>query len=75
MRPQDGGQITNQAAVGSDVDDQNTANNSASATTTVDPVADLSMTKSDSPDPLLAGELLTYSIGGPQRRAFERHPR
>jgi uncharacterized repeat protein (TIGR01451 family) len=63
VRPQDGGEITNEAAVGSDVDDPNTADNSASATTTVDPVADLSLTKSDSPDPLLAGEQLTYSLG------------
>ena len=31
------------------------ANNSASATTTVDPVADLSITKSDSPDPVSSG--------------------
>ena len=38
-------------------------NNSASATTTVTPVADLSLTKSDSPDPVLAGELLTYTLG------------
>ena len=40
-------------------------NNAASATTTVDPAADLSLTKSDSPDPVLAGELLTYT---PERR-------
>ena len=38
----------------------------ASAETTVDPVADLSLTKSDSPDPVLAGELLTYTL---RRRA------
>ncbi len=63
MHPQDGGSITNQASVSSPVDDQNTGNNSASAATTVNPVADLSITKSDSPDPLLAGELLTYTLG------------
>ena len=38
------------------------ANNSASAETTVDPAADLSLTKTDSPDPVLAGELLTYTL-------------
>ena len=37
-------------------------NNSASATTTVDPVADLSLTKTDSPDPVLAGQQLTYTL-------------
>ena len=31
-------------------------NNSASASTTVDPVADLSLTKTDSPDPVLSGQ-------------------
>ena len=38
-------------------------NNAASATTTVDPVADLSLTKSDSPDPVLSGHELTYTLG------------
>ena len=31
--------------------------------------ADLSLTKSDSPDPVLAGELLTYTLDGRQRRS------
>ena len=39
--------------------DSNTANNSATTETTVDPAADLSLTKSDSPDPVLAGEIVT----------------
>ena len=43
--------------------------------TTVDPVADLSLTKTDSPDPVLAGELLTYTLTRPERRALERHRR
>ena len=34
-------------------------------TTTVDPAADLSLTKSDSPDPVLAGQLLTYTLERP----------
>ena len=42
--------------------DPDSANNAASAETTVDPAADLSLTKSDSPDPVLAGQLLTYSL-------------
>ena len=62
VRPQEGGQITNQAGVSSDVADQAPGNNSASTETTVDPAADLSLTKTDSPDPVLAGELLTYTL-------------
>ena len=62
VRPQEGGQITNQATVGSDAGDPNTANNSASAQTTVTSVADLALTKGDSPDPVLAGEVLTYLL-------------
>ena len=38
------------------------ANNSASAATTVNPVADLSVTKTDSPDPVLVGQELTYTL-------------
>ena len=62
VRPQAAGTITNQASVASDQGDSNTADNSASSETTVDPAADLSLTKSDSPDPVLAGELLTYTL-------------
>ena len=50
--------------------DPDTNDNAATADTTVRPSADLSLTKSDSPDPVQAGELLTYSLGvhnaGPQ---------
>src|SRR6185312_5436223 len=63
------GTITNQATVSATTSDPSAANNSASATTTVDPAADLSITKSDAPDPVLAGQLLTYTLtaqnGGP----------
>jgi uncharacterized repeat protein (TIGR01451 family) len=62
VRPQSAGSITNQASVSSSVADSNSANNSASASTTVNPAADLSLTKSDSPDPVLAGQLLTYTL-------------
>ena len=62
VRPQSDGTITNQASVASDEGDSNTADNSAASETTVNPAADLSLTKSDSPDPVLAGELLTYTL-------------
>ena len=48
-------------------------NNAASAETTVDPAADLSLTKSDSPDPVLAGQLLTYSYGVANAGPVQRH--
>jgi uncharacterized repeat protein (TIGR01451 family) len=57
------GSITNDAGVVSTATDPNNANNSASATTTVRPVSDLGLTKSDAPDPVLAGQLLTYTLG------------
>ena len=70
VRPQSAGQITNEASVTSDLADPDLADNSASAETTVDPAADLSLSKTDAPDPVLAGELLTYSLtvhnSGPQ---------
>ena len=62
VRPQGAGSITNNATVSSSIFDPNSADNSASAETTVNPAADLSLTKSDSPDPVPAGELLTYSL-------------
>ena len=69
VRPQNGGDITNQASVSSDAGDPVPGNNSAASTTAVTPAADLSLTKDDSPDPVLAGELLTYTLtahnGGP----------
>ena len=62
VTPQEGGTITNQASVSSDLRDPTAPNNSASAETTVNPAADLELTKTDSPDPVLAGELLTYTL-------------
>jgi uncharacterized repeat protein (TIGR01451 family) len=56
------GTITNTATVSSDVDDPASANDSASATTTVNPVADLSVTKSGAPDPVAPGGLVTFTI-------------
>ena len=62
VRPQSAGMVTNQASVTSDVLDPDAGNNSASAETTVDPLADLQLTQTDSPDPVLAGQLLTYTL-------------
>jgi uncharacterized repeat protein (TIGR01451 family) len=42
--------------------DPNNANNSATVTTTVNPAADLAVTKSDSPDPVIVGNNVTYTV-------------
>jgi uncharacterized repeat protein (TIGR01451 family) len=69
VRPQTDGTITNTASVTSSKPDPASANNQASAETTVEVAAGLSINKSDSPDPVLAGGLLTYTLtvnnGGP----------
>jgi len=59
-----GAMISNTATVSSDTRDKNPDNNSATATTKVEAsaAADLSVTKSDSPDPVQAGSDLTYTI-------------
>ena len=62
VTPQSAGTITNNASVTAAPADPSSANNSASAQTTVNPVADLSVTKTDSPDPVLVGGTLTYSL-------------
>jgi uncharacterized repeat protein (TIGR01451 family) len=54
--------LSNTAQVTASTGDPNTVNNSATATTDVDPVADLALTKTDSPDPVLAGANLTYTL-------------
>lgn len=56
------GTITNSASVTSDTNDPNTGNNMASEDTTVIAEADLSITKTDSVDPVIAGTSLTYTI-------------
>ena len=58
------GTITNTATVATTTSDPVPGNNSASVGVTItEEYADLQVTKSDSTDPLLAGELLTYTIG------------
>jgi len=59
-----GSSVSNTASVSSQTADSNLANNSATATTSVTTTAstDLSITKTDSPDPVLSGNNLTYTI-------------
>jgi uncharacterized repeat protein (TIGR01451 family) len=57
-----GSVITNNAGVSSDTADNNNANNLATTTTLVIASADLSITKTDSPDPVFAGANLTYVL-------------
>ena len=57
------GTISSAANVGSSAVDFNPANNWAFVTTVVEaPKADLSLTLNDTPDPVLAGGVLTYNI-------------
>ncbi len=56
-----GASISNTASVSSATTDSNSANDSATTTTTVS-AADLSMSKLDSPDPVNAGENITYTL-------------
>jgi uncharacterized repeat protein (TIGR01451 family) len=57
----DGTTITNDVLVSSSNDD-NPANNEATEDTLVNAEADLEITKSDNPDPIPAGTLLTYTF-------------
>lgn len=56
------GTITNAATVVSNEDDSDNANNATSEPTTVTPVIDLAVSKSDSPDAVNAGGVLTYTV-------------
>jgi uncharacterized repeat protein (TIGR01451 family) len=56
------GNISNTATVTATENDPVTADNSATASTQVNPVADLAVTKTDSPDPVNANSNLTYTI-------------
>ncbi len=61
--PAEGGTITNSATVTGDQGDPNTANNTDTEDTTVNPPqADLTVSKGDSPDPVAAGATLTYTV-------------
>ncbi|MDP9193403.1 MAG: ExeM/NucH family extracellular endonuclease [Acidobacteriota bacterium] len=54
--------INNSATVSAATTDPNTGNETGSAATTVATSANLSVTKTDSPDPVIAGNNITYSI-------------
>jgi uncharacterized repeat protein (TIGR01451 family) len=54
--------ITNAATAATTSVDSNSSNDTGSATTTVQTRADLAVTKSDSPDPVWAGENITYTV-------------
>ena len=54
--------IVNTATVTTTSPDSNPANNSSSHQTAVSPVADLSVTKSSAPDPVVAGTALVWTI-------------
>jgi uncharacterized repeat protein (TIGR01451 family) len=54
--------LSNTATVTSATTDPNNANNTATETTTVNTVADVQVTKTDSPDPITPGANITYAI-------------
>ena len=56
------GTLTNTATVTGTETDSDTTNNSATQTTTVNKQVDLRVTHTDSPDPVVAGNQLTYTI-------------
>lgn len=60
--PGQSGTLSNQATVASAVDDPDGANNATTENTSIDSEADLAVTKIDDIDPIVAGELLTYTI-------------
>jgi uncharacterized repeat protein (TIGR01451 family) len=57
------GSISNTATVASDTSDPNPSNNTSTATTGINSNADMSITKTDNPDPVAAGSNLGYQIG------------
>jgi len=69
VSPAASGTLTNTASVSAVTADPNLANNTATATTTIVNGADLSITKTGSPDPVHTGQTLTYTLtvhnGGP----------
>jgi uncharacterized repeat protein (TIGR01451 family) len=56
------GSLSNTATVTAGVTDPTPGNNSATDTDTLTPSADVSVTKTDSPDPVIAGNNITYTI-------------
>jgi uncharacterized repeat protein (TIGR01451 family) len=62
VTPTAAGTLTNNASVTATETDPTPANNMVSAQTTVNPSADLSVTKTDSPDPVIVNNNLTYTL-------------
>ncbi len=62
ISPSATGTLSNTATVSSNASDPNTNNNSSTDTDALGAQANLSVTKTDSPDPAQAGGLLTYTI-------------
>ncbi|HET7087029.1 MAG TPA: DUF11 domain-containing protein, partial [Anaerolineae bacterium] len=58
----EGGDFNNEAQVATDSTDPNLGNNQAIDGLTVVPVSDLAISKTGAPDPVVAGELLTYTL-------------
>lgn len=56
------GSITNLASVDGSEPDPDASNNTATQTTQIVQAADLAITKSDAPDPVAAGAMLTYTL-------------
>src|SRR5256885_1077342 len=57
-----GATISNSATAATTTTDPSSGNNTGTATTTVQTQADLAITKTDSPDPVVASQNLTYTI-------------
>jgi uncharacterized repeat protein (TIGR01451 family) len=57
-----GGDAVNEATIESATHDPNPANDESEATTTVLPSADLSVTLTDTPDPVLVGDQFAYTL-------------
>jgi len=57
-----GSRLTNSASVSSSAHEDNPGDETASADTTVQVEADLALSKSDTPDPVLAGRQLSYQL-------------
>jgi uncharacterized repeat protein (TIGR01451 family) len=56
------GTYSNTATIEGESDDNDPSNNSDTETTTVNPVADLSIAKSAAPDPVQTGQTITYTL-------------
>jgi uncharacterized repeat protein (TIGR01451 family) len=62
IQPAATGQLVNSAAVSSMTSDPDLSNNIATLTTTLDAEAGLTVTKTDTPDPVVAGDELSYTV-------------